>query len=105
MPRAECASKFVAACAPTTHYHLLLDLPEKTLARSMARLNRRYAGAYNARYGRRGHAFAGRYLSKTVETDEQLLTTFRCIARNPVEAGICLRPQDWRWSSYAVLCG
>jgi putative transposase len=95
----------IAACTLTTHYHLLLEVAENALSGSMARLNKRYAGAYNARYGRRGHAFAGRYLSVTVETDEQLLSTYRYIARNPVEAGICTRPQDWRWSSYTTLVG
>jgi putative transposase len=95
----------IAACALTTHYHLLLELAENLLSRSMARLNKRYAGAYNARYRRRGHAFAGRYLSVMVETDEQLLSTYRYIARNPVEGGICRRPQDWRWSSYTTLIG
>jgi hypothetical protein len=58
------------------------------------------AGAYNSRYGRRGHAFAGRYGSEEVTSDEQLLSTYRYIARNPVEAGICPRPQDRCGSSF-----
>jgi putative transposase len=95
----------IAACALTTHYHLLLEVAENALSRSMGRLNKRYASAYNTRYRRRGHAFAGRFLSVTVETDEQLVSAYRYIARNPVEAGICKRPQDWRWSSYTTLVG
>jgi hypothetical protein len=73
--------------------------------RSLQRLNQRYARAYNVRYGRRGHAFAERYLCVPVLSDEQLLTAYRYVVRNPVEAGLCARPGEWMWSSYASAIG
>ena len=36
---------------------------------------------------------------------DHLLAEFKYIALNPVEAGMCERPQDWRWSSYAGTVG
>jgi putative transposase len=95
----------VAVCMMTTHYHLLLETAENALPRVMQRLNTRYAKAYNARYGRRGHAFAHRYLSVPITDTEQLLAVFRYIARNPVEAGLCEHAHEWPWSSYAASVG
>jgi len=68
----------------------------------MKQINERYARAYNARYGRHGHAFADRYLAVPIKDTEHLLTVFRYIALNPVEAGVCDHPADWPWSSYAA---
>ena len=71
----------------------------------MHRLNNRFARPLNARYGRRGHAFAERYMSKPIGYDEQLLAAYRYVARNPIEAGLCDEPGNWRWSSYSTLIG
>ena len=101
----DAAFRCLAVCAMTTHYHLLVETGDGVLPRAMQRLNQRYARAYNARYGRRGHAFAERYLCVPVLTDEQLLTAFRYVVCNPVEAGLCARPGEWKWSSYPSAIG
>src|SRR5205823_1789169 len=95
----------LAACVLNVHYHLLLEVEDGVLPRVMAQINGRYARAYNSRYGGRGHAFADRYFSIHVTSTPQLLMVFRYIARNPVEAGLCERPQDWLWSSYRTAIG
>ena len=95
----------IAACALNTHYHLILDTEEGALPKAMHSLNFRYAAAYNARYNRRGHAFADRYMSVQVESDEQLMTVYRYVMRNPVEAGLCSDAADWQWSSYRAAIG
>jgi hypothetical protein len=33
------------------------------------------------------------------------LAAFRYVALNPVRAGICERPEEWFWSSFATSCG
>jgi len=53
------------------------------LQSAMKRLNQRYACAYNARHKRHGHAVSERYLSVPVKRDEQLLTAYRYVVRNP----------------------
>ena len=95
----------IGACALNTHYHLILDTDGGVVSRALKQLNHRYALTYNARYGRRGHAFGGRYMSVRVESDEQLVTVYRYVARNPVEAGLCEEPAEWRWSSYREAIG
>ena len=90
----ECA--LIGACALNTHYHLILDTADGVVSRALKQPNHRYALTYNARYGRRGHAFGGRYMSVRIESDEQLVTVYRYVARNPVEAGLCDEPAEWR---------
>ncbi len=34
-----------------------------------------------------------------------MLAALRYIALNPVRAGLCKRPADWRWSSYPAAIG
>jgi hypothetical protein len=38
-----------------------------------------------------------------IESDEDLAGVYRYVARNPVRAGICARPDQWPWSSYTGL--
>ena len=35
-------------------------------------------------------------------SDEQLWWVVAYIARNPVAAGLCAKPEDWRWSSHGA---
>ena len=87
-------------CFMTTHYHLLLNVPDGSLPVGMRRLNGNYARNFNLRHRRRGHLFGERYYSVRAESDEHMLELLRYIARNPVRAGMCKRPEDWYWSSY-----
>ena len=95
----------LAFCLMTTHYHLLLEVGEGALPRMMKRLNWHYARSVNRRLGGHGHVVGGRYFSIPVSDTDHLLVEFRYIALNPVEAGVCERPEDWRWSSYAGAIG
>ena len=94
-----------AWCAMTNHYHLLLTTPNGDLAGGMHRLNSRFAHWFNDVHREVGHVFRRRYTPVLVETDEHLRWCYRYIAMNPVKAGICERPEDWRWSSFAWLFG
>ena len=40
-----------------------------------------------------------------IERDRYLLALCRYVALNPVRAGLCERPEDWEWSSYAPTLG
>jgi putative transposase len=88
----------------TTHLHLLVDVPDESLPIGMHSLNSHYGTEFNARHGRIGHLIRSRYWSKRMKSTEQLLEAFRYGARNPLEAGLCARPEDWRWSSFGTSC-
>jgi putative transposase len=40
-----------------------------------------------------------------IVTDEHLLEAHRYVALNPVRAGLCKRPESWRWGSFRALAG
>jgi putative transposase len=94
-----------AHCLLGTHYHLLVTTPEPNLAKGMHRLNAMHAQAFNDRHEQFGHLFRDRYHTVPVEAEGHFLELFRYIALNPVQAGLCERPADWRWSSYAGAIG
>ena len=55
------------------------------------------------KHGRNGHLFRNHYSWQPVENDEHLLEAVRYILLNPVRAGICEKPENWRWSSYRAI--
>jgi putative transposase len=95
----------IATCLMSTHYHVLVDVADSSLPLGFHRLNGRYAQGFNARHRLRGHVFADRYGARRIDTDPYLMTAFRYIARNPLEAGLCAKPHQWAWSSYAASVG
>jgi REP element-mobilizing transposase RayT len=91
----------IAAVLMGTHYHLIVDAGERVLADAMKRINWAYAVNHNKRHRRKGHRVGCRYVSKPIESEAYLLGCYRYVVRNPVEAGLCERPEQWPWSSYA----
>ena len=89
-----------AFCLMTNHVHLLIQTPEPTLPRGMQFLIGEYVEGFNERHGRRGALVQGRYKSLLVETEDHYVECLRYIAWNPVLAGLCERPEHWRWSSW-----
>jgi putative transposase len=97
--------RLLAFCLMENHVHLLLETPGANLAAGMQRLHSLYAREFNRRHRRSGHVFQGRYGAVQVTTDEQLWTAARYIVVNPVKAGLCERPLEWRWGSHAAVLG
>ena len=92
-----------AYCLMDNHVHLLLRETETPIETIMKRIGVKYAIHFNNKYWRAGHVFQDRFKSENVEDDRYFLTVLRYILRNPVKAGICPEPGDYRWSSYAEL--
>ncbi|HEX6664393.1 MAG TPA: transposase [Gaiellaceae bacterium] len=92
-------------CLMGSHYHLIVETPKPNLSLGMQRLNGIYAQRFNGRHARRGHLFGGRFFSVLTGNEQHLLAALRYVARNPVEAGLCARPADWRWGSYRATIG
>ena len=93
----------LAYCLMENHVHLLLETPAANLAVGMQALHGVYAQTFNQRHDRVGHLFQGRYGAVRITTDAQLLTAARYFALNPVAAGLCAKPAEWRWGSYAAV--
>ena len=94
-----------AYCLLDNHYHLEVETPLPNLPAGMRQLNGLYARRFNRRQRRCGHVFQARYRAILVERETHLLEAARYIALNPVRAGICADPGEYRWSSYRATLG
>lgn len=89
-----------AWCLMGNHHHLLVRSAQGLLSRSMQYLNGSYTRRFNWRHERSGELLHGRFHSTRIDTDSYLAAAGRYIHRNPVEAGITVSPEQYRWSSY-----
>jgi putative transposase len=82
------------------HLHLLASpATAEGLSRMMQALGRRYVAWFNARHQRSGTLWEGRFRAGLVQGETYLLACMRYIELNPVRAGLCAQPEQWRWSS------
>ena len=68
----------------SNHYHLLLEITEVNLSRSVQWLNTSYSVWFNRRHRRSGHLFQGRFKSVVVEPESWGLEVSRYLHLNPV---------------------
>lgn len=87
-------------CLMGNHYHLLVKTPEANLGRVMRHINGLYTQRYNRLRKTDGSLFRGRYKAILVEEDSYQLQLSRYIHRNPIEAKLVKRLEDYPWSSY-----
>jgi REP element-mobilizing transposase RayT len=91
-----------AYCLMPNHYHLVVETPLPNLPVGMKHLNGVYAQGFNRRYGRRGHLFQERYVSRAVEDEEYAEVLIPYVLGNPVRAGLCSDARHWSWSWSAL---
>ncbi len=104
--------KFIVKCAKkkfgfllhnyvvmNSHPHIIIRL-ELTLdiSKIMQAINRQYARWYNKHYKRKGHFWEERFYAELIKDDFQLLAVMRYIDLNPVRAGLCKTPSEWKHS-------
>jgi hypothetical protein len=75
------------------------------LAAAVRFLNGCYGQWWNRRHGSVGHVWQGRYYSQLVQETRYFHSALAYVLRNPVRAGICRTPGEWRWSSYRASIG
>jgi len=88
-----------AYCLMPNHVHLI-TVPRRTsdLATFLRLTHHEYARHINARNGWQGHLWQERFHSFVMD-EPHLLSAVRYVELNPVRAGLCNRPEEWRWSS------
>lgn len=86
----------------TTHFHLLVRSVDATLAEAMQWLLLQYVRYFNRSRRRDGSLFRGRYKARLIEDVCYWENTLRYIDRNPVEAGMSGRPEDYPFGSAAA---
>lgn len=92
----------VAFCQLSTHVHFIVSVPDTSLPLGMKRLNMVYSRDFNVRHDRVGQFVRRRYGSRRIVDGRDLVAAYAYVVLNPVRAGLCPRPEDWRWSSYGT---
>lgn len=86
-------------CLMPNHVHLIV-VPERedSLANLFRSAHRKYTRRINSREGWSGHLWQERFHSFPMD-ESHLLAAVRYAELNPVRAGLCDKPTEWRWSS------
>ncbi len=102
--------QLIAWCIMPNHVHVLLQ-PQRPLAKivqSWKSYTGRWALAHNAelQLGAPGQVFWMReYWDRFIRDESHLRRTIAYIQENPVKAGLCRKPEEWRWSSRRLSLG
>lgn len=96
----------IAYCLMSNHYHFLLRQDgEIAVSQLMQALFNIYTKAFNTKHAHTGTLFEGPYKAIAVEETSYLLHLCRYIHRNPLEAGIVIKPEQWHYSNYPEFIG
>ena len=102
---ASAGARPIAFAVMNTHFHLILLQGAAPLGWTMQPVLRRIALLVHAKHNREGHVFERRYRAKLCNDREYLPNAILYVHRNPIEAAICRRAADYRWSSAAAYEG
>ena len=91
-----------AFCMMPNHFHAIFEGARDAMSRLMHRLNGVHAQRFNERHDRSGHLFQSRFHAREIQDDEQFGRAIDYVWANPVRAGLCAEPHDWRWSGQVL---
>jgi putative DNA methylase len=99
-----------AWCLMPNHVHVLVAMHEASSLSSILHTWKSYsAKRANAVLGRSGVFWAQEYFDRFIRNEEHYESAVRYIQFNPVKAGLCRDPADWRfsscWRGYAGVAG
>ena len=97
----------VSYCLMGNHFHFLVESPSEQLSRTLQFVLQKYTQSFNARHGRDGALFRGRFHSVLVDSDVYFERVGRYIELNPATAGLVSvdRLDDYKWSSFRAYSG
>jgi len=91
----------------SNHHHFLVQLVDGDLTTGLRGLHSGFARRMNEKHGqtRMGHMMRHCFYAGALDTADVIARVARYIDLNPVRAGLCEEPADWRWSSYRATVG
>ena len=93
--------KLYGYCLMPNHIHIVGEIADKKhLAKFMHGLNRSYTAYFNDKYGKVGHLWQGRFVSKIIVKDRYAIDCINYVELNPIRARMANAPHEYVWSSY-----
>lgn len=93
--------KIISFCIMDNHVHLLLYTEKiNNITKVMLSTNTRFAKFYNKRLNRCGYVFRDRYRCENIMTQNHLINCIKYIHNNPIQAKICKKQSNYKYSSY-----
>ncbi len=89
----------IAFVLMSNHYHLIALFPHCNIGSAMNYLQREVSRSIGKRSGRINHVFGGRYKPCLIANTQYLEHVYKYVYRNPVEAGMCERVQEYPFST------
>ncbi|AGH94759.1 transposase [Pseudobdellovibrio exovorus] len=87
------------------HFHLIIQTPHGNLSQAMNYLMRETSRVIGFESGRINHIYGGPYYWSLLKSPLYYLHAYKYVYRNPVEAGLCYRVEEYPYSSLYGLLG
>lgn len=85
-------------CIMDSHFHLFIKPSnDSNVSKMMQELCSSFSLHYNNKYKHIGHVFQGRFKAKEITTIQGIQNVRNYIQENPVKAGYCSKPGNYRW--------
>jgi REP element-mobilizing transposase RayT len=97
--------RILSWCLVDNHYHVVLRTTCTSFSKGFQLLNSTHSRRTNSRHERSAHLFKGRPWTRELTSAAYLVGAILYVIRNPVEAGLCRRPEQWLFGSYRALLG
>ena len=102
----KCDITIIAYCLMDNHYHFLLrQNGDVEISQFMQSVFNVYTKAFNAKYKLSETLFESPFKAIQVDRTEYLLHLCRYIHRNPLDASMVVKPEQWDYSNYAEFIG
>ncbi|MBX3021716.1 MAG: transposase [Bdellovibrionales bacterium] len=89
----------------SNHYHLIVRQPKLTLSEGMQYFMRETSRCIGAQAGRINQTYGGRFFRSRIGSLNYFLHAYKYVYRNPVEAGLCTRVEEYPFSTLPGLLG
>lgn len=96
----------IAWCVMPNHVHVVVEPFAGHVLGAIVKSWKAFSAAQiNQLEGRSGRLWARDYFDRYMRSEAHLTTTIAYVENNPVAAGLCERPENWRFSSAAARLG